>query len=724
MCVSGSAERKTLGNGDQINFDGTYYDYRAANGRQMIKVWVPPAAKTVRGLFISGHGGGTGDSRDFARDENMKALAARFDFGLAGLHVFPGRQVYDQHAKTFLGALDAFAALGHHRELEHVPFVIFGSSNGGSTTYGFINYAPERAICFTSNVSTWFNPAVPTEGALRVPGIMIVGQFDPFTREAQGVQTMTEMILGARARGARWSMIAAEKGHEDGSAFDLYLKLVEQSIALRYPRDADPAKGPVALKEIAEQDGWLADMDSWGSGITGISDYASYTGEKAKAGWLLNEDVACVYRAAATYQNPLGLGVEEVEEVYNPNTDPGGMFSIGGPVVEPGRTLKLVCDVREMADWKKVEFFNGARKLGEVTAPANPVFSVKVPAEDIVWCITVVGHGQSGERRTASPFYFTVRDPSIDLLSNTERAQKPAFRDDIGPVGSKTARKVNKQYQPKADATPAKVLLAYGLTTAQEQSFAATPDRVSPFWSAIDASHDSLEMLPKTHAREGHQFSIVTTADARVKVKAAHSARGLYLYYEVTDNYFMEADEDPNEYHKIDALDALIDSKSSTELNDPSNRLQAINAEWNLYLTTTQYQVAFGRDRAPRVMRHIFADPWDVVFNKVVAIADVERYHGLKIHHAKIDTLRRAQEWFLPWSKFGFKKEPMVGKRIAFSLGYNDTDPGSAAKELRSIDNTNPWSFSASSEAYPKGWGDIEIGPMVGAVEVMQPGSE
>lgn len=56
----------------------------------MMKLWVPPHAAPVRGILISGHGGGSGDSRNFARDENMQAFAARFGFGLAGLHTFPG----------------------------------------------------------------------------------------------------------------------------------------------------------------------------------------------------------------------------------------------------------------------------------------------------------------------------------------------------------------------------------------------------------------------------------------------------------------------------------------------------------------------------------------------------------------------------------------------------------------------------------------------------------
>ena len=59
----------------------------------------------------------------------------------------PGRRVYEEGAAVFFTALDHFAALGYHPELAHLPFVMYGSSNGGASTYGFVNYAPERPIC-------------------------------------------------------------------------------------------------------------------------------------------------------------------------------------------------------------------------------------------------------------------------------------------------------------------------------------------------------------------------------------------------------------------------------------------------------------------------------------------------------------------------------------------------------------------------------------------------
>ena len=219
------ATSKTLPNGDQVQFDGTYYDFRDAAGKQMIKMWVPPTAKPVRGVFICGHGGGGGDSRDFARDENMKAMAARYGFGLAGLHNFPGGAIYPRQAgqggpagapgaptrpqpaqpatpggKVFFDALSSFASLGVHPELANIPFVFMGSSNGGSQAYALASYAPERAVCFVSNVSA--PRSILNEAALTVPGIFFVGRYDLLSREGAAVRAGYATVLAARAKGA------------------------------------------------------------------------------------------------------------------------------------------------------------------------------------------------------------------------------------------------------------------------------------------------------------------------------------------------------------------------------------------------------------------------------------------------------------------------------------------------------------------------------------------
>ena len=44
---------RTLSSGDQVNWDGTYYDYRAADGKAMVKMWVPPSATCAKNAILS-----------------------------------------------------------------------------------------------------------------------------------------------------------------------------------------------------------------------------------------------------------------------------------------------------------------------------------------------------------------------------------------------------------------------------------------------------------------------------------------------------------------------------------------------------------------------------------------------------------------------------------------------------------------------------------------------
>jgi hypothetical protein len=69
---------------------------------------------------------------------------------------------------------------------------------------------------------------------------------------------------------------------------------------LRYPPEGDPQKGPVKLRPVDPASGWTADNTTWKSGLTAIAPTRDFKGGLAKSSWLLDEDVAFIYRADAT----------------------------------------------------------------------------------------------------------------------------------------------------------------------------------------------------------------------------------------------------------------------------------------------------------------------------------------------------------------------------------------------------------------------------------------
>lgn len=711
------------GEGSFLSFDGSYYDYRDKEGVQMIKLWVPTGIKPVRGIFISGHGGGGGDSRDFARDENIRAFAMRLGFGVAGLHNFPGRSAYEQGAKVFFNALEDFSEMGHHPELKNVPFVMYGSSNGGSTTYGFVNYAPERAICFVSNVSGGGSPEVPADEALKVPGVFIVGQFDALMGQ-RGIDRIEALLKNARERDARWAWAVEMKGHEDGASFDLYMKLVEQAVAVRYPADANPVAGPVKLKDIPEESGWLADQSTWDSGITKIYPYSEYPGDKSLAGWLINKDMAYVYRALATHHNPVSLKVKEFDRTYNPHTNPGTMFSLGGPVADPGQSLSLVFNTKSFPECNKIVVFDGAEKLGEVNPLKKNQVSIKLSPAKKVYCLNVLASSPSGTEKTSTPMHFFVRDPKLswDLAKS-----RPKF-ESLERKGSAMAPK----FAGRENAVPGdSMLIAYGLSPEQEKSFSSNDSKPSEFWSAYTDQMDIIQLTPRNNSKTDAAFNPVLSHDCNMKVKAAYGSAGIYLLFEINDDNHvawpnrLTGTENQQFYSNFDVVDVMIDGRPVKSISAAENAWMIMTRSFGITSTTRQYQVACGTpDEPAKGFIRTIPSPWDMN-PEYIDFVEAGNTLGIEIERFQTGYYNKVQEWFIPWSEINpaFKSEPSAGTRVAFSAGFNDRDEGEhfppgvtssggsvkASNSLRWINRSDPW----GSGKAPFNWGEIVLGPML-----------
>jgi hypothetical protein len=327
--------------------------------------------------------------------------------------------------------------------------------------------------------------------------------------------------------------------------------------------------------------------------------------------------------------------------------------------------------------------------------------TTSVAASDTVCSFTALATNARGERRASNPFYVSVRDPSVRIDSSPPISATPAFRDTIGRTGTRS-RSLKAVESPQSLGP---VLSAPGLSAAQEKRFGEQDGKLSPFWQEVGPE---LRLNAKENADTAGAFSIVTLADAALRAKAAHSARGLYLFFEVTDNHFMECD--PANYFSVDALDVMLDCHPSARITDTAHDTQLICQGWGLSLTTKQIHVAFGNRTLPPFFLRNFADPWDFTQHRCT-FEEARRHLGIDIRFVKLSKLVRAQEWFLPWCEVGtgvLTQEPPVGTKVAFALGYNDTDPGSGEKKLRLMGTSNPWKHGAGSAA-PRGWGDVLI---------------
>lgn len=208
-----------------------------------------------------------------------------------------------------------------------------------------------------------------------------------------------EVFVPFRPKGAEYAwMVMPAYGHEyaENRQDLLVMPLMDLAVRTRYPKDGDPSKGPIKLLSIDPATGWVADNTTWQSGLTKIYPAREFKGDLGHSSWLQNEDIAFIYRAYATHNNPLTIT----------SPKPCGP---GTPALDPGSNVPIKVDASKFPDWKKIEFYDGAKKLGTVTAAPARLTATNLTLGYHVF--SVLATDGQGTVRTADPKMVIVRAP-------------------------------------------------------------------------------------------------------------------------------------------------------------------------------------------------------------------------------------------------------------------------------------------------------------------------
>jgi hypothetical protein len=233
-------------------------------------------------------------------------------------------------------------------------------------SYGFNALRPEKVIAFITNKGCCYNNRLPSEAALRTPGLLIAGELDTQVRR----DSIRGLFNDNRPRGALWSWVEEENTGHARTDDEIVLPFMAEAIRLRYPSGELPsATAGVSLNALNEEDGWLADQSTWMSGLVKVASYDEYVGDKSKAGWLLNDNMAQLYRAFASYDKPVSIQFPSAPLLL------GESLSAGLPLA-----LNVRVNTSGMVDWTKVELFDHAQEIGEVLASGVPASTAIVPA--------------------------------------------------------------------------------------------------------------------------------------------------------------------------------------------------------------------------------------------------------------------------------------------------------------------------------------------------------
>jgi hypothetical protein len=301
-------------------------------------MWVPGGIKRLRCNWFTG-----GSRREIARLLNCNQIS-----------VASGQET---KAPDTLAALVALARTSGHPEVAHVPIVASGYSAATGFPSRMVAGAPERMIgIFTGGIGG-MGPDTPAERL--VPWMHFEGERDG-KRDMGATHLMTAIEdragTGLFAKAIRWG-----EGHEWGDVNNLFFAWAFQIIQRRAPAPAalePPPSAPVAPAPIAEKDGWLVDMEGWGTSFPDVAPYGSYSKDKARAGWVADSYTAHVWRAYSAYRSTTPIKI----------ANPAPQCPDCSPFVRKVGTA-LSVELTVGADATGVELWDGDRKLGDVTGP-------------------------------------------------------------------------------------------------------------------------------------------------------------------------------------------------------------------------------------------------------------------------------------------------------------------------------------------------------------------
>jgi hypothetical protein len=271
-------------------------------------IWIPPGAKSLRGVIVHQHGCGEGSCKSGltgAYDLHWQALAKKHDCALlAPAYEQPEKADCQMWCDPRNGSGAAFQKclvdLGKqsgHPELATVPWALWGHSGGGHWAGGMTLLQPARVIAawLRSGVPLLeANPDRPTikphklpEAALAVPIMCNPGTKEGVTvKEGRfaGVWPANETFFHAvRAKGGLISVaVDPLTSHECGNQRYMAIAWLDACLSARLPKMAGET-----LKPMPTDGAWLAP-------ITGFEAVpaSKYTDDPLKAAWLPNEVVA------------------------------------------------------------------------------------------------------------------------------------------------------------------------------------------------------------------------------------------------------------------------------------------------------------------------------------------------------------------------------------------------------------------------------------------------
>lgn len=253
-----------------------------ASGKADVLVWTPPDAVRLRAAFLVPN---NTDSKSILEHAALREVAARQGIGLVYLRFFDGGVVEftedpAQAEAVFSAVLDAVATRSGRPGFRHAPWFTLGKSSRGRFPFRTTWRFPDRVIASISyhgETPTWPMSPWSKVGDQTVLHLAINGEQEWDGTWYRHVRPCLldyhlntrwlahQVVLHGVGHGnyadvsgsPGWGKPVGEGVISCRVVWDYIARYVDTAMRLRVPEDADPEQGPVTLKTVDRDAGWL-----------------------------------------------------------------------------------------------------------------------------------------------------------------------------------------------------------------------------------------------------------------------------------------------------------------------------------------------------------------------------------------------------------------------------------------------------------------------------------
>lgn len=273
------------------------------------KGWLPVHDGPLRGTLVLVPGR-LGDGRGMAADLKWQELATSIGFAVLGCQFADGDPAIYQFdekydvARSIAAAVKHLAQLSGHAELETAPLALWGISAGSNVAARQTNFAPMRIVAMAGSKGSWGPGPETPPGKDDIPMLFVLGGKD----KPEFLSGSLPNIEAGQKRHAPWSLaLQKNEGHDAAPGMPLVRAFLKATIEQRLTPPKAPSAAPgifkttprpigggvakpsasIKLEKIDKRLGWLGDPDTYE-----VAPGATFTGNKAKAIWLPDEETA------------------------------------------------------------------------------------------------------------------------------------------------------------------------------------------------------------------------------------------------------------------------------------------------------------------------------------------------------------------------------------------------------------------------------------------------